>query len=79
MWRLRIFELNLNVVHWDGINNQTANVLSRMATDGVDKSPIGHDIPVGVISTTSNHNNRIMFEIVRCRALDIVVENSYKF
>lgn len=45
-WRLRLFELNFNVVHGAGIKHQAADALLRLPAEEVDNTPLEDMLPV---------------------------------
>lgn len=45
-WRIRLKELEFDVVHREGIKNQAAEALSSLKTDGVDERDLEDDIKV---------------------------------
>ena len=48
-WRLRLAELEFDVVHHAGFINKAADALCRLETDGEDTTPLNDDMPVFLI------------------------------
>ncbi len=52
-WRLRLQEMDFEVVHRPGIVHRAADALSRLLTEGEDESPLDDEVPVLVVSPQS--------------------------
>lgn len=51
-WRLRLLELELDIVHYTGIKHQTADVLLPLRNTRTDQTPIGDEIQVLCITSS---------------------------
>ena len=58
-WRLRLAEFDYSVEFRPGIKNQAPDALSRLPTDGTDKTPLKDDIPVLAINITKDQERSI--------------------
>lgn len=60
-WRLRLSEIDFEVVHRAEVKQQTADDLPRLPTDGADTTALKDALPLPVLHTTATSSTSVYF------------------